>query len=265
MLRCLPGLSLLLLLRVAAGGEAVNAQMQLPSLSTDEHALCARTVAALQNTGMNHGIENATREGNVYAETACESLFRMWKLANSLRLFEDADGQRFFMWGTGKAIDAGTLAVYLHSLGKTNFRVIGVDLEVVALQFAPGVFAALVEAGLVPPDVLSCTVANSWAITSFQGIFATYNWGRCTLPCSACTLQAPHVLCSHPENQQGNSQLAVQLAKVSKTIYGQICYLTFVHQPPLLPNLSCRLCKSLLTFWKTKTWENSRSRNHWSV
>jgi hypothetical protein len=237
----------------------------LPSLSTDERALCAQTAAALQNTGMKHGIENATKEGHVYAETACESLFRMWKLANLAGLFDDADGQRFFMWGTGKAIDAGTLAVYLHYLGKTNFRVIGVDMEVVALQFAPGVFAALVLAGLVPPDVLSCTVANSWAITSFEGIFFTYNWGRCTLPCSACTLQAPHVLCSHPENQQGNSQLAEQLANVSKTIYGQICYLTFVHQPPLPPNLSCRLCTSLLTFWRTETWENSRSRNPWYV
>ena len=79
--------------------------------------------------------------------------------------------------GTGKGVDAGTLAVYLHYTKRKNFRVFGVDLAAGALQYAPGIFKALVDTNLVPLNVLSCAHANSYRISSFQGISVTGNWG----------------------------------------------------------------------------------------
>ena len=79
--------------------------------------------------------------------------------------------------GTGKGVDAGTIAVYLHYTKRKNFRVFGTDLAAGALQYAPGIFKALVGADLVPANALSCAHANSYLISSFQGITVTGNWG----------------------------------------------------------------------------------------
>ena len=130
----------------------------------------------------------------------------MWKYLDQLGLLDEMDYKRLLMWyvynplqsgmqelarkssttcrGTGKGVDAGTLAVYLHKVkGSKGFRVFGIDMSVEALQYAPKIFKALVDAELVPPTVLSCARANAYRIYSFVGIRLSGNWGATRARC----------------------------------------------------------------------------------